>query len=134
MTPELKKKISAIYAISQGKLGLDNDLIHDIVNNLTNKTSLRDLTIPEANKVIASLLKSTDTGTKPKRKTSGKISYLITPAQIAKLEKLGEQMMWGPEQLDKFSLRQYKKPLKQLKLQQAQGLIEALKSIIERPK
>lgn len=128
---ELKRKIKAINVIGRLKLGLDDDLLHAVVYDQTSKLSIRELTVPEANRVISTLLNVLD-NKKPARNTKGNVAWLITPHQKELILQLSNEMLWGSEQIDKFSIRQYKKPLNQLRLEQAQGLIEALKAIIQR--
>jgi phage gp16-like protein len=126
---ELKKKIQKINVIGRKQLGLDNDLLHDFVYALTKKTSLRDLTIKDANLVISTMLKELMKTTKPK---NNKIIWLMNERQAEKIQALGSEMAWGEDQLNKFSQRQYRKNLNQLTSRQAQSLIEALKAILHK--
>lgn len=127
---ELKKKIKAINAIAYSKLGLDYELLHDMVYGLTRKTSIRNLTIKEANLVIASMLNKLEI--KEKRNTTGNVRWLMSKKQRLYINSIAKKMLWGPEELDRFTQRQYQKPYNQLLVQEAQGLIEALKAILKR--
>ena len=126
---ELKKKIQKINVIGRTQLGLDDGMLHDFVYTLTKKTSIRELTIKEANLVISTMLKELVKTTKPK---DHKVIWLMNENQADKIKALGAAMAWNMDQLDKFSNRQYRKPLNRLTSREAQSLIEALKAILNR--
>lgn len=131
----LKKKRKAINAIAYARAGLDKELLYEVVYSCTQKTSIRALTIKECNRVIATLLSSIDNNKKRKKRTSNdQIIYLATPDQKKHIQSLSKKLRWSQNQIDSFCYRQYKKPLSNLTLAQAQGIIEALKSITNRAK
>ena len=123
------QQIRAIYGLA-GKLGMDLELLHDTVFGLTKRKSLADLTKAEATLVVKTLLKHANPNAL--RKEKGNVIYLVTRDQIEKINQIAARMGWGEEQINKLSQRQYKKPFRHLRVNQAQGLIEGMKSILER--
>lgn len=124
-----RAQLGAIYKLA-ATIGLDKEALHDLVYGLTKRKSLADLFKHEANVVIKTLLKHVNPGAL--RKEKGNVIYLVTPDQIEKINQIAGRMGWGDEQIDKLSQRQYKKPFRHLRVNQAQGLIEGMKSILER--
>lgn len=124
-----KRQLGAIYKLS-AKIGLDREALHDIVYGLTKRKSIADLYKHEATLVVKTLLKHANPNAL--RKEKGNIIHLVNPGQIEKILAIAERMAWGEEQINKLSQRQYKKPFRYLLVVQAQGLIEGMKSILER--
>lgn len=123
------KQLKAIYGLA-ACLNMDAELLHDMVCGLTRRTSIADLTKEEATYVIKTLLNHLNPNAL--RKEKGNITYLVSTDQVEKIRALAAKMGWGDEQIDKLSVRQYKQPFRRLRVNQAQGLIEGMKSILER--
>lgn len=123
------KQLKAIYGLAK-RLGMDSELLHDLVFSLTKRTSLANLRKGEATLVVKTLLQHANPGAL--RKQQGNIIRLVTLDQIDKILELAHKMLWGEEQIDKLSTRQYNQPFRRLRVNQAQGLIEGMKSILER--
>lgn len=123
------KQIKAIYGLAS-RLNMDAELLHDTVFGITRRTSIADLTRDEATRVIKTLLDHLNPNAL--RREKGNITYLVSIDQVEKIRALAAKMGWGDEQIDKLAMRQYQQPFRRLRVNQAQGLIEGMKSILER--
>jgi tRNA1(Val) A37 N6-methylase TrmN6 len=129
LAEKTNRQLRSIYGLAR-KIGLDSVALHDIVFGLTKRTSLADLKKHEATVVVKTLLKHVNPNAL--RKDKGNVIYLVSIDQIEKINQIAARMGWGEEQINKLSQRQYKKPFRHLRVNQAQGLIEGMKSILER--
>ncbi|MBN8222969.1 MAG: DUF1018 domain-containing protein [Spirochaetes bacterium] len=129
LAEKTNRQLRSIYGLAR-KIGLDSEGLHDIVFGITKRKSLADLTRGEATLVVKTLLKHANPNAL--RKERGNIIYLVTRDQIEKISALASRMGWGEDQINKLSQRQYKKSFRHLRVNQAQGLIEGMKSILER--
>ena len=128
-TPVTKSQLKYIFLCAK-KLGLDNQLLHDVVYATTSKKSISKLTSGEAGNVIDVLARQAFPNA-PKKRASN-IVYLISAEQRDKILELLLPMGWNEQKADALSTKMYKKPMRHLTMRQAQGLIEALKSILSR--
>lgn len=124
-----KQQLKAIYALAS-RLGMDAEMLHDFVFALTRRASIADLRKAEATNVIKTLLQHANPNAL--RKSKGNITYLVSIEQVEKIDALAKRMLWGHEQIDALSQRMYSQPFRRLRVNQAQGLIEGMKSILER--
>ena len=127
--PVTQKQIRYIYFCAK-KLGLDAALLHDVVYASTRKKSISNLTSGEAGDVIDVLARQAFPDA-PRKKPSN-VVWIITSEQKEKILALLAPMGWGEENADNLARRMYHKPVRHLTAKQAQGLIEALKSILSR--
>ncbi len=123
------KQLRAIYGLAKS-LGMDSELLHDTVFSLTKRASLADLTKGEATLVVKTLLKHKNPTALQRAK--GNVIQLVTPRQVETIQALAAKMLWGDSQIDALATRMYKQPFRRLRVNQAQGLIEGMKSILER--
>jgi len=128
-TSVTKSQLKYIFLCAK-KLGLDNLLLHDVVYATTAKKSISKLTSGEAGNVIDVLARQAFPNA-PKKRASN-IVYLISAEQREKILELLLPMGWNEQKADTLSLKMYKKTMSRLSMKQAQGLIEALKSILSR--
>lgn len=126
--PISKKQIKYIYFCAR-KLGLDNDLLHDMAYSCTSKKSISKLTMGEAANLIDVLAREAFPS-EPRKQSN--VIYLISADQISMLMNLASLMAWGEVQMNNLSQRMYKKPYRHLRTKEAQGLIEGMKSILSR--
>lgn len=126
MTPDQR---GAIFKLAR-VIGMDRESLHDMVAALTKRQSIAALKKHEATVVIKTLLKHANP--KALNREKGNVIYLVAPGQLEHIRTLAEKMLWNDEQIDKLSRRMYKKPFRLLLVIQAQGLIEGMKSILER--
>lgn len=124
-----KSQMKYIFLCAK-KLGLDNQLLHDVVFAATAKKSISRLTSDEAGNVIDVLARQAFPDA-PKQKRAN-VVYLVTEDQREKIAALLAPMGWDEERADKLAMRMYRRPIRRLTSKQAQGLIEALKSILSR--
>ncbi len=106
-----KGQISKIYVLAKDN-GLDNEILHDLVKAMFNKTSLKKLSFVEAGKLIERL--------------GGKNS------QDNYIRNLEKQIGWAdnPERLKGFIKGMFKKDsLRKLTKKEKSKLIEALKNM-----
>lgn len=105
------RQLSKIYVLVK-EIGLNNDILHDLVKAMFNKTSLKKLSFIEAGKLIERL--------------GGKNS------QENYIRNLEKQIGWAenPERLKGFIKSMFKKDsLKKLTKKEKSKLIEALKNM-----
>lgn len=105
------RQLSKIYVLVK-EIGLNNDILHDLVKAMFNKTSLKKLSFIEAGKLIERL--------------GGKNS------QENYIKNLEKQIGWAenPERLKGFIKSMFKKDsLKKLTKKEKSKLIEALKNM-----
>ena len=105
------RQLSKIYVLVK-EIGLNNDILHDLVKAMFNKTSLKKLSFIEAGKLIERL--------------GGKNS------QENYIKNLEKQLGWveNPERLKGFIKSMFKKDsLKKLTKKEKSKLIEALKNM-----
>ena len=129
LAKKTNRQLRSIYGLAK-RIGLDHEGLHDVVFGLTKRKSLGDLLKHEATLVVKTLLKHVEPNAL--RKHKGNITYLVTPDQVEKIHILAAQMGWSENQINALSQRQYKQPFRRLRVNQAQGLIEGMKSILER--
>lgn len=120
-----------IYAVAR-ELGIDNDLLHELVLRLTGKEHISELTKKEAIRVIDEL--------EPRRPTrtvqrTGRQVLLATRKQYWMINKLAQELGWddNPKRLQGF-IKKYAKVdhPRWLTVKQASAVIEGLKALAER--
>lgn len=127
------KQRSQIFAESS-KRGIDNELLHEIVENVTGKTSIKQLTYLEAAKVIGRIQggcaasvksqKRTDEGGDPETVQLRKKIYMLT----------GE-LGWNDDnnRINGFTRKMFKVDrVEWLTVRQCHKLIETLKKMVDR--
>lgn len=82
-------QMRCIYALAR-KGGLDNDMLHTVVENVTSKGSIKKLTWQEARNVIERLKRLTG------QETTGAYNR-ATKEQIAKINVLAEKLGWNDD-------------------------------------
>jgi Protein of unknown function (DUF1018) len=130
--PKTRAQLRRIYGLAKD-CGLDNEELHALVFDATNKSSIAALNVTQADVVIARL------GGEPlaarrtiqqRRKNAG-IVAVVSPAQIQLIADLASQRHWSAETLQEFCRRQTGHfPLRTTK--DANKVIEALKSMNRR--
>jgi len=121
------RQLKAIWALSH-RVGLDDAELHALVAARTGRVSLRELRRTEAAAVIDELL-AKGSGRTPTPQKGG----FVTRAQQTLLARLAAELEWPPERLPALARRMYgTRVIGDLTVKQASGLIEALKSIIQR--
>lgn len=121
-------QLRRIYGLARER-GLDDEMLHTYVFQLTGRESLKDLTMKEAVRVIDGLAPS-----------GGFTAGGITPRQWKYLLGLARELGWVDgegnadlKKLDEFALRNYKKhTVRWLTVSEAGKMIEGLKAIAEK--
>lgn len=121
-------QLRRIYGLARER-GLDDEMLHAYVFQLTGRESLKELTMKEAARVIGAL-----------DPAGGYTAGGITPPQKEYLLGLAKELGWVDNdgnadmgKLDGFALRNYKKyAVKWLTVQEAGKMIEGLKAIAEK--
>ena len=128
------KQLKIIWTLAR-QLGMDSELLHDMVFQVTGKDSLKKLSVWEAAAIIDGLV---DDGAKvrkkrkPRRSLPENVVELVTGKQIRLIEYLVDQLKWNnPEQLKGFNRRVIKKERICTK-RGAAKIIEGLKAILDR--
>ena len=128
------KQLKIIWTLAR-QLGMDSELLHAMVFEVTSKDSLKKLTVPEAIGIIDGLV---DDGAKvrkkrkPRRDLPENVVELLTGKQIRLIEYLVDQLGWNnPNQLTGFNRRVIKKERICTK-QEASKIIEGLKAMVNR--
>ncbi len=129
ITPAQRKKI---YATAR-EIGMDNDLLHGVVEELTKKEHISDLTIAQAARVIDHITMNTDSRRFIDLPTGRKVA-MATQKQMWKVQDLEEKLGWkdNPKRLRGFC-RKYAgvdNPDWMTK-EQAKRIIEGLKSLLK---
>ncbi|MBI3352266.1 MAG: DUF1018 domain-containing protein [Nitrospirae bacterium] len=126
-----KKQMRAIWALSN-RLGLQEEDLHARVESISGKKSIRALTKSEARHVIEDLLLlagSQKRGSEKSTLEKGK----VTQAQMDFIYETGRKIGWKKEHIFGLAKKMYRvSQLKNLRVEQASGLIEALKAIQNR--
>ena len=129
-----EKQLKIIWTLAR-QLGMDSELLHEMVFEVTGKDSLKKLTVPEAVGIVDGLV---DDGAKirkkrkPRRDLPENVVELLTGKQIRLIEYLVDQLGWeNPNQLTGFNRRVIKKERICTK-QEASKIIEGLKAILDR--
>jgi len=129
-----QKQLRMIWTLAR-QLGMDDELVHEMVFQVTGKDSLKKLSVPEAVGVIDGLV---DDGARIRRKrikrmrVGPNVIELLTGKQIRLIEYLVDQLGWeNPNQLTGFNRRVIKKERICTK-QEASKIIEGLKAILDR--
>jgi len=129
-----EKQLKIIWTLAR-QLGMDSELLHETVFDVTGKDSLKKLTVPEAVGIIDGLV---DDGAKirkkrkPRRGLPENVVELLTGKQIRLIEYLVDQLGWdNPNQLKGFNRRVIKKERICTK-QEASKIIEGLKAMVNR--
>jgi len=130
-----------IFALCR-ELNLDTDQRREIQFSVTGKESTSKMNNREADEVIKVLKKETAKlfKNRPQKKEKSKLPSgknvirLITPAQYSKIEALSILLTgsFSESKMNKFTQRQYGKPLKRLTSNQAINLIETQKTMLKR--
>lgn len=127
-TPQIRK----IYALAK-ELDIDNDLLHDFMNNTVKEKSISKLTNIQAIKLIDEL-EYKKTGVRKKRTYR---SDRATEDQLYKIQALELELGWrdNPKRLKGF-MKKYSRvdDIKWLTFDAASNLIEALKKVLEKEK
>jgi len=126
MTAISKAQIIKIHAAAKEN-GIDNILLHDIVEEMTGKKSIRELTKYEAMNVIDKVV--------GKRIVRSPTSDRASDEQLSKIRVLERELGWddNPKRLSAF-IKKYAKveQLHWLKEKQASNIIEALKQVLKK--
>jgi len=129
-----EKQLKMIWTLAR-QLGMDSELLHTMVFDVTGKDSLKKLTVPEAVGVIDGLV---DDGARIRRKRKKRVKVgpnvieLLTGEQIRLIEYLVDQLGWdNPKQLTGFNRRVIKKE-RICTIKEASKIIEGLKAILGR--
>lgn len=123
-------QLRRIYGLAKER-GLDDEMLHSYVFNLTGKESLKDITVTEAIRVIDALAPS-----------GGSVAGGITVKQQKYMLALARELGWVDEsgdadvkKLDEFALKNYKKyAVKWLTTKEAGKMIEGMKAILKKDK
>lgn len=121
-------QLRRIYGLARER-GLDDEMLHAYVSQLTGRESLKELTMKEAARVIGAL-----------DPAGGYTAGGITPRQKKYLLGLAKELGWVDNdgnadmgKLDEFALRNYKKhAVKWLTISEAGKMIEGMKAIAEK--
>lgn len=123
-------QLRRIYGLARER-GLDDEMLHSYIFNLTGKESLKALTIREAASVIDALQPS-----------GGMVAGSITAKQEKYMLALAKELGWVDTKgaadrkiLDAFAMKNYKKyAVRWLTVQEAGKMIEGMKAILEKDK
>ncbi len=123
-----KQQIRMIWVLCH-RLGLDEQPLHGLAQAVTGVSSIRQLSRPQAARLIEMLLKKAGFKTQDFPRRPG----LNTPHQLAYIQGLATQLGWQEEHTLSLAKRMYHvRRLRGLGVRQASGLIEALKAIRQR--
>jgi len=132
MITEKQKKI--IWVLAR-QLGMDSELLHKMIFEVTGKDSLKKLTVPEAVEIIDGLVHDgakIRRKRKPRRGLPENVVELVTGEQIRLIEYLVDQLGWdNPKQLAGFNRRVIKKE-RICTIKEASKIVEGLKAILNR--
>lgn len=127
---------AAIFGLAKTR-GLNDEMLHSLIEAEVEKTSIKELSFAEANKVIVALGgKSFLRGQSPRRtrqhhhKESG-VTQIVTEEQLALINKLALKRNWTATSLDNFCRRMLKRPRPKTTIE-ANKIIEALKAMNSR--
>lgn len=127
-TPQIRK----IYALAK-ELNLDNELLHDFMNNAIKEKSISKITNIQAITLIDEL-EYKKTGVRKKKIYR---NDRATEDQIYKIQALEKELSWNenPKRLKGF-MKKYSRveDINWLTFEAASNLIEALKKVLERVK
>ena len=126
-----KQQLKAIWAIAH-QLGFDEKELHARVEVLTGRRSIRNLTRPQAARVIDWLLQRG--GVENRNPLAGpRGKETATKAQRSMIDWLLQQAGWDSWRLIRLARRMYGvRNLDDLDIREASGLIEALKAVEKR--
>jgi hypothetical protein len=125
------RQLKAIWVLSR-RAGFEKEDLYALVEFLSGKKSIHFLNRQEARRVIEDLLLKAEGGNLRSVEAAGQ-KGTITRAQMALVGILVRQIGWNGGQLLRLTRRMYGvRNLADLKVRQASGLIEALKSIRRR--
>ena len=131
-----KRQIKLVWVLAR-QIGMDSDLLHELVFKVTGNDSLKALSIKEANQVIDSLIYAgakVKKTTKPRRKAlPPNVVELITPDQVRFIKYLEKELGWheNPERLKGFLKRTIKSEVARTK-KQGIKIIQGLLSMVRR--
>ena len=129
-----EKQLRMIWTLAR-QLGMDDELVHEMVFQVTGKDSLKKLTVPEAVGIIDGLINDgakVRKKRKPRRGLPENVVELLTGKQIRLIEYLVDQLGWNnPNQLTGFNRRVIKKE-RICTIKEASKVIEGLKAIANR--
>ncbi len=131
VTVQQKKKI---YAVAR-EIGIDNDLLHALVEKRFSKQHISDLTLIQAGALIDYLEERKGRG-RNIQLPSGRKVPLVTDKQLYKINQLARQLGWdNPKRLPGFCKKYagVDKP-EWLTKEQAWRVIEGLKSLVKQTK
>ena len=107
-----RKQLKMIWTLAR-QLGMESDMLHEMVFQVTGKDSLKNLSVSEAAGIIEGLI---DDGAKarrkrkPRKKLPANVVELVTSEQIRLIEYLVDQLGWdNPHNLTGFNKRVIKK-------------------------
>lgn len=130
------KQRAAIFGLAKTR-GLNNETLHSLIEAEVNKTSIKELTFADANKIITAMGgKAFQRSQTPRRtrqhhhKESG-VSQIVSEDQLALINKLALQRNWTATSLDNFCRRMLKRPRPTTTIE-ANKIIEALKAMNSR--
>ena len=130
------KQRAAIFGLAKTR-GLNDEMLHSLVEAEVEKTSIKELSFAEANKVIVALGgKAFLRGQSPRRtrqhhhKESG-VTQIVTEEQLTLINKLALKRNWTATSLDNFCRRMLKRPRPKTTIE-ANKIIEALKAMNSR--
>jgi len=129
-----EKQLKMIWTLAR-QLGMESELLHEMVFDVTGKKSLKTLTVPEAVGIIDGLVHDgakVRRKRKPRRALPENVVELLTGEQIRLIEYLVDQLGWdNPKQLMGFNRRVIKKE-RICTTKEASKIIEGLKAILNR--
>ena len=129
ITPEQRKKI---YATAR-EIGMDNDLLHAVVKDLTGLEHTSDLTVVQAAQVIDYISLNSPSQRSVATATGRKVA-MVTDKQLWKMKDLSKELGWdkNPKRLRGFCTKYagVDNPDWMTK-QQAWRIIEGLKSLVK---
>lgn len=128
------KQIKYIYTLAK-KLTLNEEFLHEVIELLTGKNSIKKLTSEDAKLVIEKLSHTagqTYKSSTPVPRDKKNVIYFITNDQQRKLRFLAMDTGRDEKALNALSNRLFRKGYKQLTTRQASKLIEACKEIFYR--
>ena len=125
------KQIKAIWALSH-RAQLQEENLRILVESSTGKKSIRSLSKQEAREIIEDLLFKAGGQELISQEATGKEGR-VTRAQVVFIGVLSSQIRWDQWRVLRLAQRMYGvRQLKDLKVREASGLIEALKAMKRR--
>ena len=122
------KQIKAIWALSH-RAQLQGGDLRILVESSTGKRSIRSLSKQEAREIIEDLLIKAG-GKEPILQDATDKEGRVTRAQMVFIGALSSQIRWDQQRVLRLAQRMYGvRQLKDLKVKEASGLIEALKAM-----